>query len=112
MHTWSFEAAVNARYFDTKSQKLGDEYRLFIFANQPQITQQNLRGMTERFADEHKVALPFVVDPLGELAAKVKADYAIGQRVRSSTPRPSTSSATPPAARRLSKSSTAPSFTS
>ena len=33
-HPWSFEAAVNARYFDTKSVKLGDEYRLFIFANQ------------------------------------------------------------------------------
>src|SRR5271154_3843406 len=43
MHNWSFEAAVNARYFDTKSKKLGDDYRLFIFANQPQITPQNLR---------------------------------------------------------------------
>lgn len=81
MHNWSFEAAVNARYFDTKSKKLGDEYRLFIFANQPQITPQNLRGMTERFAADNKVTLPFVVDPSGELTAKVKADYAIGQRV-------------------------------
>ncbi len=81
MHNWSFEAAVNARYFDTKSKKLGDDYRLFVFANQPQITPQNLRGMTERFAADNKVILPFVVDPSGELAAKVKADYAIGQRV-------------------------------
>jgi protein-disulfide isomerase len=81
MHNWSFEAAVNARYFDTKSKKLGDDYRLFIFANQPQITPQNLRGMTERFAADNKVAFPFVVDPSGELTAKVKADYAIGQRV-------------------------------
>jgi protein-disulfide isomerase len=81
MHSWSFEAAVNARYFDTKSKKLGDEYRLFIFQNQPQITKANLRGMTERFADDHKVPLPFVVDPSGELAAKVKADFQIGQRV-------------------------------
>lgn len=81
MHNWSFEAAVNARYFDTKSKKLGDDYRLFIFANQPQITPQDLRGMTERFAADNKVILPFVVDPSGELAAKVKADYAIGQRV-------------------------------
>lgn len=108
MHNWSFEAAVNARYFDSlptvaspaptapKSKKtgtkttttapktpnkLGDEYRLFIFANQPQITPLNLRGMTERFAADHKVTFPFVVDPSGELAAKVKADYAIGQRV-------------------------------
>lgn len=81
MHNWSFEAAVNARYFDTKSKKLGDEYRLFIFQNQPQITKTNLRGMTERFAEDHKVQLPFVVDPMGELAAKVKADYQFGQRV-------------------------------
>ncbi len=81
MHPWSFEAAVNARYFDTKSKKLGDEYRLYIFANQPQITKANLRGMTERFADDNKVAYPFVVDPSGELTAKVKADYALGQRV-------------------------------
>jgi protein-disulfide isomerase len=81
MHNWSFEAAVNARWFDTKSKTLGDEYRLFIFKNQPQITPQNLRGITERFAADNKVALPFVVDPSGELAAKVKADYNIGQRV-------------------------------
>ncbi len=81
MHNWSFEAAVNARYFDTKSKKLGDDYRGFIFQNQPQITPANLRGMTERFAADNKVALPFVVDPSGELAAKVKADYAVGQRV-------------------------------
>jgi protein-disulfide isomerase len=81
MHNWSFEAAVNARYFDTKSKKLGDDYRLFIFANQPQITPQNLRGMTERFAADNKVTVPFVVDPTGELTAKVNADKAIGQRV-------------------------------
>lgn len=81
MHNWSFDAAVNARYFDTKSKKLGDDYRLFIFANQPQINPQNLRGMTERFAADNKVTFPFVVDPSGELTAKVKADYAMGQRV-------------------------------
>jgi protein-disulfide isomerase len=81
MHNWSFEAAVNARYFDTKSKKLGDDYRLFIFSNQPQITPQNLRGMTERFAADNKVIFPFFVDPSGELTAKVKADYAMGQRV-------------------------------
>jgi protein-disulfide isomerase len=81
MHNWSTEAAINARWFDTKSKTLGDEYRLFIFKNQPQITPGNLRGITERFAADNKVAFPFVVDPSGELAAKVKADYAIGQRV-------------------------------
>jgi protein-disulfide isomerase len=80
-HPWSFEAAINARFFDTKSKSIGDEYRLYIFKNQPYITRQNLRGYTERFADEHKVALPFVVDPNGELAAKIKADFLLGQRI-------------------------------
>jgi protein-disulfide isomerase len=81
MHPWSFDAAVNARYFDTKSKQVGDEYRLYIFQNQTYITKQNLRGYTERFAEQHKVALPFVIDPSGELAAKVKADRDLGQRI-------------------------------
>ena len=81
MHNWSFEAAVNARYFDIKSKQLGDEYRLYIFQNQPQITKDNLRGVTERFAEEHKVTLPFVVDPSGDFAKQVRADFQIGQRV-------------------------------
>ncbi len=80
-HPWSFEAAVNARYFDTKSARLGDDYRLYIFKNQPYVTKQNLRGYTEKFAEQNKVVLPFVVDPSGDLAAKVKADYQLGQRL-------------------------------
>jgi len=80
-HPWSFEAAVNARYFDTKSLKIGDDYRLYIFKNQPYITKQNLRGYTEKFAEQNKAVLPFVVDPSGDLAAKVKADYQLGQRL-------------------------------
>ncbi len=80
-HPWSMEAAVNARYFDTKSQKLGDEYRLYIFANQSGITKQNLRGITEKWAEDHKLTLPFVVDPSGELTAKVEADRSVGNRI-------------------------------
>lgn len=80
-HPWSLEAAINARYFDTKSQKLGDEYRLYIFKNQDGITKQNLRGITEKWAADHKVDLPFVVDPSGSLAAKVEADRQLGARI-------------------------------
>jgi protein-disulfide isomerase len=80
-HPWSMEAAVNARFFDTKSTKIGDEYRLYIFQNQPYITKQNLRGYTEKFAEQNKVVLPFVVDPSGDLAAKVNADSQLGQRI-------------------------------
>jgi protein-disulfide isomerase len=80
-HPWSLEAAINARYFDTKSLKLGDDYRLYIFANQNSITKQNLRGITEKWAEDHKITLPFVVDPSGALAAKVEADRALGARI-------------------------------
>ncbi|MGA8108192.1 MAG: thioredoxin domain-containing protein, partial [Acidobacteriaceae bacterium] len=81
-HTWSFDAAVNARWFDTKSKKLGDDYRDAVFAAQPTIlSQDDLRKFTMQFAGEHKVSFPFVVDPQGRLAELVKADYALGQSV-------------------------------
>lgn len=81
MHPWSFDAHVLARYFDTKSKALGEEFRRWIFANQRSITAQNLRGMAERFAGEHHVALPAFVDPSGALANEVKQDFALGQKV-------------------------------
>ena len=40
-HAWSFQAAVNARWFDTKTKKLGDEYRDDVFANQISINDLN-----------------------------------------------------------------------
>ncbi len=80
-HPWSFDAAVNACYFDTLSAKLGDEYRLFIFQQQNFITKQSLRGVTEKWAEDHKVVLPFVVDPSGTLTAKVTADRDLGRRI-------------------------------
>ena len=92
-HDWSFQAAVNARWFDTKSKKLGDEYRDAVFAHQDEITVikdggydgskglPNLHAFTEKFAADHTIALPFVIDPQGKLAAQVKADYALGQSI-------------------------------
>jgi protein-disulfide isomerase len=81
-HAWSFNAAVNARWFDTKSKAMGDEYRDEVFANQISITNLDvLSQFTQKFARSHNIALPFAVDPQGKLAAGVKADYALGQRV-------------------------------
>jgi protein-disulfide isomerase len=80
-HNWSFEAAVIARYFDTKSRQLSNDFRDYMFEHQPEVTPQNLRGFAEKFAAEHKVDLPFVVDPQGKLAAAVTADRDLGQRV-------------------------------
>jgi protein-disulfide isomerase len=82
MHAWSFNAAVNARWFDTRSKALGDEYRDQVFANQISIMNPDqLRQFTEKFAQSHGVALPFAIDPQGKLAGEVKADYALGQRI-------------------------------
>jgi protein-disulfide isomerase len=80
-HDWSMDAHVMARYFDTKSKDLGEKFRTWVFANQRQITRSNFRSMAERFANENSVGLPFLLDPKGELAAKVNADKALGQQV-------------------------------
>jgi len=80
-HKWSFDAAIIARYFDTRSKQLGNQYRDYIFEHQPEITPENLRGYSEKFAADHKVDLPFVVDPQGKLAAEVTADRDLGKSI-------------------------------
>jgi protein-disulfide isomerase len=82
MHVWSFQAAVNARWFDNQPKKLGNEYRDAVFASQASIeTKDDLRSFTEKFAQQHGVALPFVLDPQDKLSDEVKADYALGLRL-------------------------------
>jgi protein-disulfide isomerase len=80
-HIWSTQAAINARWFDTKSKKLGDDYRDAVFANQSSIYNLNvLAEFTQKFAQSHGLSLPFALDPQGTLAAQVKADYDLGVR--------------------------------
>ncbi len=76
-HPWSFQASVIAHYLRTKStpkNPLETKYRLFIFENQSAITAQNLRSFVDKFAQENKIAIPFVVDPQGKFAAEVRRD--------------------------------------
>lgn len=81
-HTWSFQGAVDARWFDTKSKRLGDEFRDAVFAAQATIqSQDDLNAFAQKFAADHKLAFPFVVDPQGRLAQMVKADADLGQSV-------------------------------
>lgn len=80
-HNWSFQAAVIARFFDAKSKDMGRDYRNYMYEHQLEITPENMRQYAERFAQEHKVDLPFVVDPQGKLAAEVTADRELGQRI-------------------------------
>ena len=81
-HTWSFEAAVDARWFDTRSKALGDQFRDDVFAAQATIhSQDDLHAFAQKWAADHKLAFPFAVDPQGKLEQLVKADYDLGQSV-------------------------------
>jgi protein-disulfide isomerase len=82
MHNWSYPAAVMARYFDTHSKALGNEFRDYIFQNQLEVNPQNLRSFAEKFATDHQVELPFVIDPAGKLAALVNADRDLGKAIK------------------------------
>ena len=90
-HLWSFDAAVMARYFGSKSPALGVAFREYVFERQVQINGPNimdgeaqkraLRAVAEQFAKEHKTTLPFAVDPLGKFAAEIRQSRAVGERV-------------------------------
>lgn len=81
-HIWSFEAAVDARWFDTKGKKLGNAFRDAVFASQPSIqSEADLQAFARKFAAAHGLALPFAVDPQGRLTAQVKADDALGKSI-------------------------------
>jgi protein-disulfide isomerase len=80
-HNWSYDAAVMARYFDSISKPLGNDFRDYIFSKQFEINPQNLRSYEEKFAAENKVDFPFVVDPQGKFAAEVNADRDQGKAI-------------------------------
>jgi protein-disulfide isomerase len=80
-HPWSKNAALYARWFDTKGNGLGDAYRDAVFANQSSIYNVNvLAQFTQNFASSHGVALPFAIDPQNKLAAEVQSDVEVGKR--------------------------------
>lgn len=81
MHNWSYDAAVWARFFDTTSIKLGNDFRSYIYKNQTAITRETLQQYVQKFADANKIALPFAKDPEGKLAEKVQADMALGRKI-------------------------------
>jgi hypothetical protein len=83
MHIWSFDAAVNARYFQDKvSPAVAEQYRLAVFAAQNGISSKDdLHNFTTHFASAHGVQWPFVIDPQGTLTANVNADKALGNRI-------------------------------
>jgi protein-disulfide isomerase len=82
-HIWTFDGAVCARYLQDKvSPKLADEYRSAVFSSQMSIaSKDDLQHFTQRWMQQHGQQMPFVMDPTGELAAKVRADYNLGLKL-------------------------------
>jgi len=81
MHPWAYDAAIFARYFDTHSKALGNDFRDTVFKHQLEITKDTLRAFAEKYAAAHKIDLPFVVDPDGKLAKLIEADRAAGTQL-------------------------------
>ncbi len=82
MHPWSYQAAVMARYFDTFSKSMGNDFRDYIFQNQLDVDAQNLKSFADKFAASRKVDMPFVLDPNGKFAAQVNADRDLGKALK------------------------------
>lgn len=80
-HNWAFEAAVWARYFDRTSPALGNGFRKFVYANQPQITHDNLQQWVQKFGDNNQASVAVPADLNDKLADQVKADFNLGQRI-------------------------------
>jgi protein-disulfide isomerase len=81
-HAWAFAAAVDARWFDTKSPAVGDSFRNAVMANQAIIHSiEDLRTFAAQFARQNDLQLPAAVDPQGTLAAQVQADVDLGHNI-------------------------------
>lgn len=83
MHIWSLDAAITARYMQDKiSPEFAEDYRRTVFANQNSIaSKEDLQNFTRHYFQTHGHEMPFVVDPTGQFAREVQADYQLGERV-------------------------------
>ena len=83
IHVWSFDAAVYARWFQDKvSLSAANDYRASVRASQQSIGgKEDLQSFTRKLATDHKVQLPFVIDPAGDLANTIRSDYALDTRL-------------------------------
>jgi protein-disulfide isomerase len=83
MHVWSRDAAITARYIQDKiDPKAAEDYRRAVFAAQTSIaSKDDLRNFTQRYFKSHGQAMPFVIDPTGQFAKEVQADYDLGVKI-------------------------------
>lgn len=77
------EAAIWARYLqDRVSPQIADQYRGAVFAAQSGISSKDdMANFTRRFFQSHRLQLPFLPDPSGELTKEVMADNALGEKL-------------------------------
>ncbi len=82
-HVWSRDAAVYARYIEEqKGKAVADEFRAQTFAAQPYLhTKDDIKTFAQKFASQHGIQWPFLVDPQGKLLAAVNADEELGLKV-------------------------------
>ncbi len=83
MHIWSRDAAITARYIQDKiSPQAAEEFRAAVFQNQASISSKDdLQTFTQSYFQKHGRTMPFVMDPTGQFAREVQADYDLGVRV-------------------------------
>jgi protein-disulfide isomerase len=82
-HIWSRQAETIARYLEDKvSPQTAEEYRRDVFANQAAIaSQDDMMALSQKWFANHKLQMPFVIDPAGRFAAEIQADVTLANRL-------------------------------
>lgn len=82
-HIWTFQAAVYARYIQTRiSPALAAQYRTDVFTAQQSISsKEDLQRFTQAWLQHHGKQLPANVDPDGALTKAVNADVELARRI-------------------------------
>lgn len=80
-HRWSFNAAVLARFFDTRSLQLGLAWRDYCFTHQEELTPDNLLNQAAAWAAPHGISHQQIeqVFSRSDLFALVQADLKRGE---------------------------------
>ncbi len=81
-HLWSFNAAVLARYFDTRQTKVGLGWRDYCFTHQDQLTPGNLLDLAAQWAHSYGISEAELAAVFGrqDLFQKVMADESRGKQ--------------------------------
>jgi protein-disulfide isomerase len=82
-HIWSHDASIWARYLEDKvSPQTAEDFRRVVFAGQIQIaSKDDLQRVITKFFADHKLQMPFVIDPAGQFAKEVEADKNLGLKM-------------------------------